>query len=416
MSNSTPLPDPLLPPELIDTALWELDDLESLKACSLVSSSLRFISQRILFYTLTVTVENCGAIFQRLTESPHLADHVRSLVIRTLHAAMPSQDVAKFGQILDKLQNVRRCMLDGLWGRFPVLGAPEQPLFPPLAIPQPLMDFLLRQRLQEISLICIRIPTAILWHSLTTVPNLYFHESVVIQNGPAAPTIVETPVLRSLILNSDKDIGQYIVRPQNMQCLADLRHLSFCSPGDGWARKLIEAASRTLEHIHFDCAEHPPLNLPPLPALRTLKLTFFGRYKSSRIAGVISRTTNILSSLIFPDMLPALAEVSIEQHFAENGAFDAWPYLPLITLLEVALAAYPTPPRIHWFLVMNDEGTLCQDFADTVRGEMPKAHRAERLVLEACVPFRTPLETVGVSTIEIHFFLRLIRIYSQLRI
>ncbi|KAJ7223741.1 hypothetical protein B0H12DRAFT_1150544 [Mycena haematopus] len=91
-------------------------------------------------------------------------------------------------------------------------------------------------------------------------------------------------------------------------------------------------------------------------------------------------------------MLPALVDVKIEQHFAKDGAFDAVPYAPLIALLEAALAAYPTAPRIHWFLFMNDHQTLYTHFADTVRRGMPEAHSAGRLTLEAVMPSMTSIK------------------------
>ncbi|KAJ7266863.1 hypothetical protein B0H12DRAFT_1229995 [Mycena haematopus] len=316
MSKSTR--SPAFPPELIDAIICEIDDVESLKACSVVASSLRSRSQRILFSALTVKAENYAAVFKLLTESPHIADYITNLIIMTLQHAVTCSDI--FCQILAKLQNVRRCTLDGVRGRIRMHCARGRRIVPPLLIPPPVFDFLVRQPLRELSLICINLKTY---------------------------------------------VGQHLVRPRYIPYLAALRHLSFRSPGDEGSRELIEVASRTLEHIYFDCSEHPPLNLPHLPALRTLQLTFFVQELFTSPANItmgrpeiISRAADILSSLVVPQVLPALADIKIEQHFAEDGVFDPAPYGSLMALLDGALAAYPTAPSIHWFLLMNDNETL----------------------------------------------------------
>ncbi|KAF7344466.1 hypothetical protein MSAN_01928200 [Mycena sanguinolenta] len=373
---STPsVSPPVLPPELITAIIYEVDDVESLKLCSLVASSLRSRCQRILYSTLTIRMDNCAALCKLLAESSHIADYVTNLVIRTLYPTMREPDLENFRQILVKVRNVRRCTLDGQWNRFPMHVPIGHPVVPPVDIPPLVLDFLVRQPLRYLSLSCVRIPTSMLGRFLTTVPELSFSsDSVAVQDG-VPPTAVQTPVLHSLFLSSTvKDVGPYVVQPQNMRCLCALRHLSFQTPGNGWAAELIQAASRTLQHLHFSCREHPPLNLPASDGFRT----------TTARPAVISQTTNVLSSLVFPETLPALAEVQIEQFFADNGIFDPTPYISLIALLEASLASYSTPPRIRWFLVMYDQDAQYTDFVDAVRRGMPKADSEGRLIMEAC--------------------------------
>ncbi|KAF7344482.1 hypothetical protein MSAN_01930000 [Mycena sanguinolenta] len=126
---------------------------------------------------------------------------------------------------------------------------------------------------------------------------------------------------------------------------------------------------RMLEYLHFECAARSLApNLPHLPALRVLELTFLGIRRG--IAGVISQTADILSSLVFPEMLPALAEAKIEQHFAKNGVFNPAPYAPLMALLETAYAAYRNPSCIRWLLVTsNKDNAQFTNFADTEAGD-----------------------------------------------
>ncbi|KAJ6495354.1 hypothetical protein C8R45DRAFT_986903 [Mycena sanguinolenta] len=396
MSNFKPSFEAVIPPELIDAIISEVDDMDSLKACSLVASRLRSKCQRILYSTLTVQVDNCAALWKLLTDSPHLADYVTSLILKTLYPTTRGPDLEKLRQILVKLRNVSRCTLNGYWGRSPMHVAPGNPVVPPLDIPPLVLGFLVLQPLRALSLSCVRIPTSVLWHLLTTAAELSLSSDSMLLHDviPPTSTAVKTPVLRSLFLDSTvKDIGPYLVHPQSIWCLDTLRHFSFRTPGGAWAAQLIQTASRTLQYLHFNCLEHPLSNLPHLPALRTLQFTFAVQMSFRASDGfrttiarpaVISRTTDILSSVVFPETLPALAEIQINQRFANNKVFDPAPYIPLIALLETALASYPTPPRIRWFLLMYDQDTQYTDFADAVRRGMPKAHSTGRLVMEAC--------------------------------
>ncbi|KAJ7238816.1 hypothetical protein B0H12DRAFT_1075147 [Mycena haematopus] len=403
-----------IPPELLDAIVCEIYDVASLKVCSLVASTLRYSSQRILLSALTVEAEKCAALCQLLTESPHITSYVTRLTIRTLRTAMTSPHIESFRQILAKLQNVRRCSLDGLWYHR-----------------------------------CIYVSPSVLWHFLTTVPSLHLLSVKMMDGVNSVLTHVIVPaVLDSLFLNAGtKDVGQWIAHPSNVSCLTALRHLSLRPSDDSWAETLMETASHTLEHIQFECSSialpldlvftllflsglknsqynvetfpmsfelthevlymfksnktmlrghnpiksrfvapgYPPAVLPHLPVLRTLKFTFSGQTITPAISEIISQTANILSSLAIPQMSPALADIMIQQHLARDGAFDPTPYFPLISLLDTALAAYPRPPSVHWLLAMNDKENVFAHFADTVRRGMPKAHSTGRLVLEAYV-------------------------------
>ncbi|KAF7344465.1 hypothetical protein MSAN_01928100 [Mycena sanguinolenta] len=144
---------------------------------------------------------------------------------------------------------------------------PGHPIAPPLDILPLVLDFIVRQLLHKLALIGFGIPTSAFWQFLTIVPTLFFSVSTVIE----ASAIVQTPVFHSLALNRNPDIEQSVIRPQSMQCLTALRHLSFCSPGEGWAGTLIERGSPALEHTHTNCSDHP------LPLTEVLKSFRKGR-------------------------------------------------------------------------------------------------------------------------------------------
>jgi hypothetical protein len=401
----------VVPPELLDDIGREIDDLESLKACSLVVSTLRHTSQRILFNSLTIDIKNFTAIRDLLTRSPHIAHYVTSQ-----RALLAGLDVESFGRILPKLQNVRKCFLDGVWHSSRRSSAPLRSGIPPI-----ILDFLARQPLRTLGLMSIHIPIAVLRNLVKIIPTLYFLAVGIEDGADAVPahTVSQPPVerfaLNSLFLIGN-DVGQFLAHPHNISCVAALRHLSIRPQDNGWAGALIEGASSTLNHIEFNCSslsipflctlpvltstDHLSLRLPTpalphLPALRTVGFTFSGQIIPSARTDIISQTANVLSTLAVPQMSPALAKVVIIQEFARDGVFDPSPYLPLITMLDEALAVYPMPVSIGWTLRLNDGETQFKHFADSVRRGMPKAHSVGRLLLEAYVPSTIRIKKVG---------------------
>ncbi|KAF7360300.1 hypothetical protein MVEN_00759500 [Mycena venus] len=392
-------PEPLcrdmsvIPPELLDAIVCEIDDVQTLKSCSLVASTLRYSSQRILLSSLTIGKKKYAHACKLLTESLHIAGYVTRLTIKlgSLRNVLASADVETFVQILDKLQNVRRCTVDGMWYKSTFSNFSERSRIPPF-----LLDFFLRQPLQELHLRLIDVDPAVLWRVLALAPTLHLRtvimdERIDVLSTAAVPP--PSPSLDSLHLMNGT-IGQFLAHPQNVSCVASLRHL-LVESYDNWAGPMIEAASHTLEHIQFDTPNYfsggcsPPM-LPRLPALRIVQFTFPGLIIAAATAELISAAAKSLSSLATPQMSPALADVVIKQRSAKDGVFDASPYVPLMTMLDAALAAYPSPPCVHWVLATDKEEptTSLAHFADGVRRAMPKAGSTGRLVLEAYLQSR----------------------------
>ncbi|KAJ6470414.1 hypothetical protein C8R45DRAFT_1218279 [Mycena sanguinolenta] len=378
----------VIPRELLEAIVDKIHDVESLKACSLAASTLRYSSQRRLLGALTIGAGICAPpyIHQLLTESPHIADYVTRLSIPILPAVMEFQS---FPRILAKLQNVRECTMGE--------RTRESQRF---TIPPFVLDFLARPSLREVHLSGFQITTSELRHFLTTLSSL--HLSFVVIKGGADPSFMHgsvgpaAAVLGSLSLGIGVgEIGEFLVQPANISCLAAVRRLSLYSAGDistgssgdRWTRPLIQFTSPTIEHLHLNCAYFPPPALPGLPALRTLKITFSGRINAASLSDIISRTADILPSLAAPQVSPALADIVIEQNLAsfDTGTFDPLPYAPLISILDAAQAVYATPPSVRFLLSEYKETQYkFARFADTVQQGMPRAHGAGRLVVEAC--------------------------------
>ncbi|KAJ6470413.1 hypothetical protein C8R45DRAFT_1015559 [Mycena sanguinolenta] len=268
-------------------------------------------------------------------------------------------------------------------------------------IPPFVLDFLARPHLRELHLSHFRITASELWHCLTTLPSL--HLSFVGIKGGADPYFVDSSVkpaaavLESLFLGMRmREIGEFLVQPANISCLAAIRRLSLYPMGDiatgpfdgKWIGPFINVVSPTIEHLHLNCTYFPPPVLPGLPALRTLKITFSGRVSAASLPDIIPQTAGILPSLVAPHVSPALDDIVIEHNRAsfDTGTFDPFPYAPLISVLDTALVVYAKPPFVHFLLSVYDEEPHFEfaRFGDTVRHGMPRAHGAGRLVLEAC--------------------------------
>ncbi|KAF7367272.1 hypothetical protein MSAN_00789100 [Mycena sanguinolenta] len=382
-----------IPQELVDAIVNEVGEIETLKACSLVASTFRHPSRRLLLSSLTIEATKDHTPLSRLfSESPYIAKYVVCLTIKTPVNGKASLDVECFSSILANLQNVRGCTLEGEWHSPDDKHNSRDSKIPPL-----LLDFLARQPLRELRLTHIELTPAVLWAFVAAVPVLCFQdvsmqEATTDTIAPAAVT--SPPFFNSLVLSFGADVGRFLSRPENISCVTKLRHLSikgyFHFQDAVWFDPLIQAASATLEHIQFDCstrASQPwPVALPPFPALGTVQFSIPGMVSGIEKTVVISEAVKSLSSLATPQMSPALANIIVNQWDTSLGTFnrDESLYVPLMRKLDAVLMAYPTTLCIRWALAMygEDRNWHWTRFVENMRRGMPGARTSGRLVLE----------------------------------
>ncbi|KAK7044351.1 hypothetical protein R3P38DRAFT_3258502 [Favolaschia claudopus] len=382
----------ILPPELYGPIVDHIDDVGCLKSCSLAASALRYPSQRLLFSCLSVDNNSYVGHLKLLSDSPHIAGFVTFLRIYPLfHDYMGKLGMDPLLQILNKLTNVRRCFVYGMWYLTSRSIFPER-----VQLPDFLINFLNRRSLRELSLSGFNTTSAVVMRFATTIRKLHFTSSGIDDEFDCIEAVnsVEKPVLEDLSLLNVGDIGRLLTQPQNLPCLAALKNLSIASDTDlECARELIVATSRTLELIHFDCLNSYPSLPPKFPQLRKLRFTFDGQLVIPQVLEVcIAEAIIVLSTLAGLDTSPALREMNIQQRFASSGFFDPLPYETLFQLLDEALAVYATPPRIRFTLVSRHEiGTPFGSFANMARVKMPRAQSTGRLVVEryAFAPSKT---------------------------
>ncbi|KAJ7463325.1 hypothetical protein FB451DRAFT_1266144 [Mycena latifolia] len=372
---------PALPQELLDVIVGEVDDVAALKALSLTGSQVRDTSQRILLRSFSLTTgrwPNYAATKRFLEDSPHIAGYITRLAIE-----IPQQhtDIETLQQVLNRLVNVRRCILDGVsdifhWDELPPAFASD------------LLDFLQRQPLRELHVTVIkRLPVSALCRLVMAAPILSFF-FVYLNLGDVLPYAAApyASAREHLILESEsEDICTVMARPESIVGVASLRRLSI-PPHYVHAEPLIHAAASALQHLRLYCQTLVgalALSLPSLPLLNIIK---FGlAFRDRAVPWFLATLIRILA----PTSSPLLTDI-IVTFFPVIEPYNLRPYLlgtELMTALDNALAAHPATPRIRWRLDFRGDA-VAHDFdvfAEAVRRGMPKVQGAGRLALEAYV-------------------------------
>ncbi|KAJ6558081.1 hypothetical protein B0H19DRAFT_128228 [Mycena capillaripes] len=158
---------PLIPAELVDAILSEVEDIESLKACSLAGSALRHPICTFL-------------------EESHVAPYITRFTIYLPAHTVPQES---FTQVLRLLPNVRRCILSGdsqaRDGRKAYL-------------PFPVLDFLARQPLRDLHVMNITdLPLTWFCHLLGFAPTVYFYEVFISEESQRSLSGYSAPCLCS---------------------------------------------------------------------------------------------------------------------------------------------------------------------------------------------------------------------------
>jgi hypothetical protein len=198
---------------------------------------------------------NCIAAHALLTESPRVAAYITRLTI-----FLPSKDtipeeveeVESLVQILSRLANVRRCILEG------DIEIDWQDLAPSLSSVIP--DFLARQPLHELHVLDIKMMPLPVFSRLLRAAPMIFLLWVSIAEGddddsavsPGEPRSAHT--LRRLGLKQGtKNLCEVLTRPQLASETAALRDLEIISDGMATvhSHSLIRSAANTLERIRF---------------------------------------------------------------------------------------------------------------------------------------------------------------------
>ncbi|KAJ6476966.1 hypothetical protein C8R45DRAFT_1008429, partial [Mycena sanguinolenta] len=347
-----------LPQELVDAILAEVNDVASLKACSLVESRFRVPSQRILLCSITLLgciprstvwaigdsylVENFGAARTLLEESPQVSAYITTLQLR-LH--VPVLDTESLEWVLGQLVNVRRLILGGLYGQLDWNRLPS-------TLTEAVVNFMSRQQLHHLRVRCVTdMPGEILLTAARSLSVL----RVTVQNGVLDPSKSDvTPIVQDLVLDGSDGVSTMLSYPQFRPYITALRRLSFISQY-GRTPTVLGPAANTLEHIHIVC--RGPISLPTLGALCTIEFE------------ISLRRTQL------PFILDTISALLNSQQLSPGNSIIA---------LDRAIVAHPAAPRIRWrkFGRATERATVFAEFGEMLKMGLPETHALGRLLVE----------------------------------
>ncbi|KAJ7463647.1 hypothetical protein FB451DRAFT_458062 [Mycena latifolia] len=373
-----------IPQELIDAIVSEVDDKDCLKACSVVSSSFRGASQRILLSSLTLNGHLDSTVCTLLAESPHIVAYIKYLKIKLppSHHHNPSE-IQSLQLVLAKLTAVQECIVTGVYP-----DARWADLNPKLS--SALLDFITRQSLRSLRLSIIKdIPRTVFHHLIVSVPMLSFFQTYIEEavDGSLADGPPPSSSIESLLLDPQStSVSTLLTRPQFAAHTANLCRLSIVL-GDGMS--MIWATARTLQHIRLDCTRLNAAHLrfrrqfPALPALRSLEIVLhFSQQMAPCFIDIISR---ILASDAHskPATINEIIVTFCPTPMSPEPDFSARVFT-LPAALEKYLLSHPAVPRIRWRLQHHEESYT--QFTGFVRAAMPKMHVRGKVAFEQFKP------------------------------
>ncbi|KAJ7648855.1 hypothetical protein B0H17DRAFT_1102800 [Mycena rosella] len=275
----------VLPPELVDVILEEVDDEASLKMCSLAARSLVIPSQRSLFRSLYLytnanlahhassTCAHARAVF---TSSPHLAKYVRTLTLCL--ARETAENYEPVQAVLQMVTLVSRLAIHGSSDKFrwdsmsPALVSSIL-----LAVQRPAIQGFHLKRIRG-------VPSSLMFYAASafrifTVERLEILEetgsSVILPQRCDLPTRLEEIVIPAAFRTDA--ICTFLLDLNAQGRLQHLRRVAwrvYGSPSRHWDRLLQEVTLlRTLQHVElWFTLQFPRIELPCFPNVRTLEL------------------------------------------------------------------------------------------------------------------------------------------------
>ncbi|KAJ7731223.1 hypothetical protein B0H16DRAFT_1773085 [Mycena metata] len=369
----------LLPQELWNAIVHEIDDIPTLKASCLAGTVFREESQRNLFRSFRL---NCrdrkrfDGLRTLLDTSPHIAPYITcfSISFKSDPEILPPDKKAEgLFQVYRALGNVRSCTVTH-WDIVKD-GA---------ALLSPFLAFLSRQPLRELNVaVKCSLPPVVCLHFMTVAPAISFTHVFIADDAdfprpsdwqPAVPRI------RELILGKRTlDVNTLLAcaQPQEYTPEGLLRISLYCIWDLG--NSLVFTHARTLEHIEFKLlATLGPPPIPLLPVLRSVQLSSWREHQKPWFFDLVS---TVLGSG------PLLTDLTLEFPLG-HAHLHIRP--ELLHTLDTALIEHTTVPSIRWRLLLSldadDREDTLADFVAQVRRGMPRVDEKHRLVLEAYGP------------------------------
>ncbi|KAJ7731230.1 hypothetical protein B0H16DRAFT_1773151 [Mycena metata] len=361
----------LLPQELLNSIVREIDDVSTLKASCLAGSVFRDEAQRVLFskFTMNPRARKPDAVYDLLQNSPHIASYITRLDIEFESSGeILAGDTESLLKIFDRLKNVQSCTAFSIPNGH--IHAALLSAFLAFLSRQPLRELKVDSTLSLIPAVCLRL--------MTMAPAISFAYSFIADDNdfPTPDSQPAVPRMRELTLGTfTADVNALLARTQPQEYTQGLLRISL-SCHDDPANGIVFANALTLEHIEFELGAGPPA-IPLLPALRSVQLSSWREHQNPWFFDLVS---TILGSS------PLLVDLTLEFPFKH-----ARPHIrpELLHRLDTALVEHTAAPSIRWRVLSyldDEEKPAFADFVAYMRRGMPRVDGKHRLMLEAVKP------------------------------
>ncbi|KAJ7466031.1 hypothetical protein FB451DRAFT_1261631 [Mycena latifolia] len=275
----------VLPQELLDAIVEEVDDRDSLQTCSLVAKSLVIASQRCLFRSLYLYTKSnharhpsptCERAYALLSSSPHLAKYVRTLTVCL--AQESAEDYVPAQRLIQMLN---------LLSRFAVHGSSDRFRWDLLSsgLVCSIVDAIQRPSIQCFHLKRIRgVPSSLMFYAASAFRVFSVERVEILQDtGPSAllpqgsvlPTRLEELLIPAAFRS--EATCKFLLDVHAQGALQHLRRVAwriYGNPNPQWDLLLREASRlNTLERVElWFTLQFPEIELPSFPHMRTLEL------------------------------------------------------------------------------------------------------------------------------------------------
>ncbi|KAJ7039309.1 hypothetical protein C8F04DRAFT_1086398 [Mycena alexandri] len=308
-----------MPLELVEEILTGAD-IESLRTCSLLSSSTMELSQRLLFRSVVMPYENISRAQSLFEGSPHIAGYIRDLDVRLSgdNSTQWAADHATLGSILTtgKLCNLQSLTLRGeyedcQWAELPLL------------LQTGLHGLLASTYLHTLNLTRIHdVPLSLIILALSSVRRLGLYRLTI---DAAYHSLDNYLQLYQLIPRTEQLTRREAHHSEARPFLADLIVVQKGGPAylENVRRlavglysgilldslRLIGATANTLRYLELGCGDLPqPIDLPYLPSLQIIELKVY-------LGNPVHLPENLhVAIAAFPTTIPAIELIRLTFH------------------------------------------------------------------------------------------------------
>ncbi|KAJ6540410.1 hypothetical protein B0H19DRAFT_1077819 [Mycena capillaripes] len=362
-----------VPQEILDSIVKEVEDVKSLKACSLAGSAFRFQSQRILLRSLKLKAapskeRKLGAVLAFLKESPHVVAYITIVRVYIPATTAAAGELENLILVLGLLTNVRRCALMGT-----SVGSFYDWNDVSAQLSSAIISFLARQPLHTLNVGNIAdVPISTFCAMLTAASTVNF-TMFCVEKDLETPSVPSGSTVKELgIKFASESLLPVLANPGFWPYIATLHYLTIpvihmIGYGHAWA--LVSSAANTLERIQF---EYQPRAFPRLPQLQRVEFTML------LVDCATSWFRDTIIFMLDPHSSPALSEVVVTFRSGQPPKTD-FVEATLLAALDDALMAHPAFPCLKWRISFPE---AFNDFASVVRHGMAKVHAQERVLVE----------------------------------